>query len=472
MELESSPFINEVRKVTSQEPNKVHFYWRMEIKLPDGKRITPMKVLGIVVRRNYHNDYGDDIVVELMVDAGTYHHLLIPNRDNLLATLTKEPLYESSVELDLTQDIEAQEMRLHLLDYSSAVFEGNRKYVENVHTTNALDVMTIKVSLIDLALEKVRMMTFDGIYRNVKTWELIRHLLTVASREITDELDIRIRGVDVYKPSNEEKKRNIFIPPGTRLTDVPYWLNENVSGVYNSGFGYYLQNMPPRTEGTEQKVEVWKRPGKAWFVYPTLDLNRFEASPKGLTLIKIPMERFSGTERTFRRTPNQLIVLIGEEAHHTDDTELSQLNYGNGVRYSDANKVWQDWGKTADNRTIITRKENVSEYLMEERKTGLNNVHFSNRRITANAFAEAATMARRQGMFMTMAWDQSDPGSIWPGMPVKYMYMAKGQPWEAYGIVQAVQHNYNLATQGITSRRHIATSSLLLFLGRAMPWRA
>lgn len=456
MELERTPFFQEVRKIINQGPLPVHYSWSM-ILMAGKKRLAPMKVISLVISRDYTGDFADDIVVEIMMDVGTFHHTVFPNKDNLIAILSREPIKESNVELDMTRDIEAQPLRAVLLDNHSAVMESNRSYVATPKETNQMDVMTLKMGLSDPALEKLRMMTFEGIYRDCATWELARYILTVASREVSDDEDFRIRGVDVYEPSNNEKKENIVLPNSLRLMDVPLYLNESVAGIYNSGFGYYLQR-------------------KKWWLYPTMDIHRYNKSVKGMTIIKVPYERLADSDRTYRLTPNflvpnQLIALVSENAKAVDDTEYLQLNEGNGLRFADANKMFDEFGKTAKNKTIITRKENLNEYLAEPRITGLNNVQRSPNHITTNTFLEASRMARRQGMFVTCTWEHSDPGAIWPGMPVKYLYMVKGKVFEAFGVVQKVEHFWRLATPGITTRRHICSSSMLLFIGKSTPWK-
>lgn len=472
MELEQTPFYEEVKKIVSLGPRPVHHHWTMSI-IANGEVLHPIKLLSIATKRAFHNDYGDDIVVKVAMNAGTYHQKLFPNRRDLKAILYREPIEEVSPSTDLSRDIEAQEMRLTLMENNSAVMESNRKYVENINDTNTMDVMTVEFGLVDLTLEKIRQMTFDGIYRNVTTWELIRHILTITSREVSDDLEIRVRGVDVYEPDNNEVKKNIIIPSGTRLTDVPYYLHDDVAGVYNTGFGYFLHNPPPKVKAVGDQIIVEQRPmGKYWYMYPLYNQRRYDASPKGLTLIRIPMERFQNAERTFRRTLTQLICLVTDTTNSVDDTETIQLNYGNGTRFADANIMFDSFGKTANNKTVITRKDNLNEWLAEDRPTKLNNVQFSNRKITSNTFAEASKMSRRLGMFLTCNWDNSDPGSVWPGMPVKYMFMANSQVFEAKGVVQAVEHYTSLASQGITSKRHITTTSFLLFLSKATPWQA
>lgn len=470
MELEQTPFYEEYKKITSLGRRPVHYHWTMVLYAGDEK-IIPMKLLSIATVRNFHNSYGDNIVASIMLPGGVYYNRIYPKRQELRAILYRAPLYEVGTEVDMSRDIEAQEMRAILMDINSAITEANANYTPSEADTNAVNMVTVKIGLVDPILEKVRMMTFDGVYRDTTTGDLIRHVLTAASEEISADEEIKIKGVDLYQPDNTEKKTNIVIPSGTRLTDVPYFLHENVAGVYNCGFGYFLHNPPPKLKSEDDEVVVEEQPkGKYWFVYPTLSLKRYEQSVKGLTIIRIPMERMQGVERTYRRTMNQLICLISDTANSADTSEIMQLNAGNGVRFGDANAIYDSFGSTKDNKTNITRKGNVNEYLIEERPTELNNVQFSDRRITTNTFAEASAMAARTGLHLTCNWDNSDPGSIWPGMPVKYMFMVGDQPYESYGVVRAAQHYVSLAGQGITAARHTTTTSLLLFLSKATPW--
>lgn len=451
MELVRTPFIQEVRKIFSEGPKPVHYSWRLTV-IVNNKKFDAMKVTSVVLRREYDNQYGDEIMVEVMFDAATFYKVVVPNRENLQVVIFREPLFETNAKLDLTKDIDAQPLRATLLNDQNLEMEYNRSQITSDRELNLMNIVTVKMALVDPALEKLRMMTFEGIYRNTTTWELIRHILTVASREVTDDENFRIRGVDVYTPSNQEKKRNIIIPNGMRLTDVPYYLHQNVAGVYNSGFGYFLQR-------------------KKWWVYPLFDLDRFKSSEKGLTLIKIPFLQLPETDRTYRILPNplvprQIIALVTEDTRAVDDGEYIELNYGNGIRFADADQMFEKFAVTKDNKTVIERKKNINEYLVEPRSTKLNNVQRSPRPITSNTFFEASRMARRKGMFLSGQWDRSDPGLIWPGMPVRYLFMKNDKVFECYGVVQALEHYWRLAQPGFTVRRHICTTAFKLFLSR------
>ncbi len=450
MELETSPFYNEIKLIQDNGPNPVNYHWSMRF-IVGGKVIPAMKVLGHVIKRAYNVNYADDIVVRVAIGAGVFHHDIYPFRNDLQAILFREPIDEVNNALQLTTDIEAQIMRATLLETNSSVMAGNSRITDDAYQMDLGNIIEIDVALTDLALEKIRMITVDGIYRDVPTWLLMRHILTVESAKISADSDISIIGVDVYPASNEVPVRNIVIPP-MRLSELPDHLNYNVSGVYSSGFGFYLQK-------------------KHWYIFPSLDLTRYEKSEKGLTIIRLPPDLFHGSERTYRRTANQVIALVGDEAGSVDLSESLQLNQGNGLRYADADVMFDSFSQTKNNITTVKRKQNNTEYLIEERPNGLNNIQFSPKRITSNAMVESSIMARRLGMYLSCTWDYSDPGSIWPGMPVKYMFMVNGQVYESFGIVQSAEHHTKLYHPGITTRRHVTSTSLLLFLGKATEWK-
>jgi len=451
MEIETTPLYAEYKAIVGDGPKPVHYHWTMQL-IAGGKTIEVIKVVDISIVRAYNVNYGDNVLVKFAIGAGTFHHQIYPYRTDLRAVLFRQPLGEVMNGLSLDQDIEAQVMRATLVQDSSAVMEANRRHTDSPRDMDITDIIEVEIGLTDLALEQLRMMTTDGCYRQVKTSELMRHVLTVASANVSSDADTAIRGVDLYPPSNEQPAPNIVVPTGTRLFELPDYLHSQVDGVYNSGFGFYLQK-------------------RHWYIYPTLDLKRYEQSEKGLTVIRLPPDLYRGGERTFRKTANQLIVLVGEEAGSSDPSEIMQLNLGNGVRYADAASIFNGYGKTENNKTTVVRKENNSEYLIENRAENINNIQMSPRRIVSNVFLEASKMAERLGMYLSCQWEHSDPGAIWPGMPVRYMFMAGGQVFESFGIVQAAQHYIRLNQPGITTRRHICSTSLLLFLGKASPWK-
>lgn len=446
MALENTSLMQEVRAIMLEGPAPVHYYWKAEI-LANEEIIEPYKVLSIDIIRDYAGSYADAIFVEVAIGSGTFAHMVQPFKDNLQITLTRTPLTESTQDTDLSVDIEAQTMRATLNQDTSPVMEGNTIHSQSKEMGDLSDIEFVKFQLVDLALEQVRMQSVGGVFRDTTAADVLKYMMTDVSKKIEVDEEHEIEGVDMYEASNKEPQKHIILNHGMRFTDVPGYLQEKCNGIYNAGLGYYLQK-------------------KHWFVYPLFDMTRYEKSLKGLTLINVPKNRMAGADRTFRRTDNQIIALVTGAVRHNDDSEKLQLNDGNGTRFTDARKVMESFGETKDNRTVVLRATNNNEYIGAERKNKFNNVQQSRSKITSNNFSELSRMARLSIAHLQCTWENSDPGAITPGMPVKYMYTVGNEVIEVHGTVIGVHHYITPNNPGITGKRHITTSVILLAVDR------
>jgi hypothetical protein len=207
-----------------------------------------------------------------------------------------------------------------------------------------------------------------------------------------------------------------------------------------------------------------------WYVYPLYDLTRFDESIQTLTLINVPTNQFPGVEWTFRKTASQIIALVTGEVKHFDRTEAKMMNEGNGTRWLDARRVVDGFADTSagENKATVMRAENNNEFLSETRNSGLNNVTMSTARITANKFAEASKLAQRAGAEIQCLWENSDMGAIFPGMPVKYLYIKDDRVQELTGIVLGADHYVQTHGKGITETRHRTDTVLHLFVSREL----
>ncbi len=451
MAIEDTSLMREVEAIINSGKSPVSFYWHAEI-LANEEIIRPLRLLSIDNMRNYDDSYGDEIVVEVLMGAGSFAHDVYPFKHNLQITLFREPIGEVSEDLDVTKDIETQVMRATLVLDENLVLQGNALGTQDKFSADiGYAPLNIKFQLVDLALEQVRMLSVGGAFQDTAPGDVVRYLLTNVSKEIQVDDEHVIQGVEMVEPDNTEAQPHIVIPHGSRFVDAPLYVNDQCSALYSTGFGYYLQK-------------------NHWYVYPLYDLTRFDKALKTLTLINVPKNRFPSIERTFRRTANQVIALVTGDVRHQDDTESLQLNQGNGIRFADARLVIDGFGETEGNKTTVLRANNNNEYVTKPRDNKLNNVQLSPNTITSNTFRELSRMARRAGSHVVCLWENSDPGAIYPGMPVKYMYMVGEEVVEANGIVLGAHHHTGTVGPGVTAKRHVTNTGLKLFIERDVNW--
>lgn len=450
MALENTPFVNEIQQIQQAGPTGVFYHWRAEI-LANGQILAPLKLLSIDNIRNYVESYADEIIVELVFGLGTFNHDVYPYKNNLLITLYREPIGENSTNSDLSQDISSIQLRAVLVDPKSMVMEGNHPQIQDKDAADLTNIIQVKFQLLDLAIEQLRMQTTGMIMHDTTGADAIRYVLTTESQKLQIDSEHTIKGVDMYQPDNTSPQNHIVIPHGTRVTDVPEMIVKRSGAIYNSGFGFYLQS-------------------SMWYVYPLYDITRYDKSLKTLTLLNIPKNRMPSVERTFRTTANQVIALVTGDVMHKDDSEQRQLNQGNGVRFTDANKIMDGFITVADNKAKVLRSQNNNEFITEKRDTGLNNVQLANNRITSNNFLEMGKLAARAGSTLMCRWENSDPGLIFPGMPVKYSYIVDDQVVDAEGTVIFAHHYTGTDQPGFTTERHVTNTVLTLFLNRQVNW--
>ena len=159
-------------------------------------------------------------------------------------------------------------------------------------------------------------------------------------------------------------------------------------------------------------------------------------------------------------------MLATGEVKLKDDSEEQQLNLGNGVRFADANNFMTGFVDTVDNKAVASRGSNNSEFISVPRLNGNNNVQMSSNPITANPFMEYSKLARRQGNMITLAWENSQPSLIYPGMPVKIMYMDDDDIVTVYGILLKAHSFVQTKGQGMTDNRHLIQTSMSIFIKR------
>jgi hypothetical protein len=184
-----------------------------------------------------------------------------------------------------------------------------------------------------------------------------------------------------------------------------------------------------------------------------------------MTVVNVPKNKLPGIERTYRDDGRNLMVIATGEVQLRDDSEVQQLNLGNGVRFAQAKGFMNgSMVETHGNKAVAQRGKNTSEFVADQRKTGNNNVQLSTNPINANPYVEYSRLARRQGSLFTFTWENSRPDLIYPGMMVKILYMQDGDIKEVYGTALKAHHYIQLRGQGSTSTRYVCQTVLAVFI--------
>lgn len=450
MEISNTPMEDEIRAVQNQTTRLPVFGWRLEINAGD-EIIVPARLLSLDILRDYDQNYADKIVAKVMIMGGTFALKVLPFRTTLTGTLYQEPISATTNEPVAELDTYAQDVVISLVDNIDSSMVAPSNVLNNEEDANrTLGFIQIDMQLSDVILESARMVTLGGVYRQTNVQQLLKFLMAKTLSELRSDESMAVTHVKMYEASNSDPIPNIVLPHGLPFTEVADYLHERVGGIYNAGLGHYLQD-------------------NTWHVFPLYDLTRYENDLRGLTVINVPSNRFTKLERSFRTTANQLIVLCSGDGAIFDDSEQRQLSEGNGVRYASADKLLNQFVSVSGNRATASRVDTNSEFVTQERENKRNKVRLSSNPITDNVFLEASKLARGQGTYVAKVWENSNPRLLFPGMPVRWMYM-DGEDWvELHGVLHGAQSFIQAVTPALTTKRHISSTTLRVFLERPQP---
>lgn len=445
MEIELSSMWREIQRIINGDVKPVHYTYRAEIYLRG--QVEPIQVLKLIsvdTVKNYLENYADVIMVKVAMGAGTYAKRVYPNQSKLEMVLYKIPLMESSDVNDQAKIIQVERYTAVLDDRGNPIIEGGGPTVMDENSMNLVNLVEINFQLINKAVEQMRLIAVGGNYRNVTAEDVIRTVMTKESSGIDIDEERRPKGVDIVTTSNQKKRDHVVLPQGLRLVDLPEYL-QNTVGVYSAGMGYYFHR-------------------DHWYVYPCYDTERFKKTNRTLTVFNVPKNKLPAVERTYLETGTALSLLATGDIRFRDDSEAQQLTVGNGVRFADANKFMENFATVKDNKAVVSRGNNNTEFIAVERPGKINNAQLSDRAITANPYLEYSMLARRQGSLIAFTWENSNPSLIFPGMPARVMYL-EGDAIKTLEGVLLLSHDYtHLHGLGITAVRHITNSALYLFV--------
>lgn len=443
--LETSTLMNEVSKITQNGATDVHYNYECTFLMPDGTTVDPLKFVSLDIVRDFTNNVADVTILEVVFGIGTLTKKVYPWKSNIKAVIQRQFIGEVDEAVDPDGAVETMTYTAVLMDPRGHAKEQSSPLLDTVESGDLGGVTKVQFQLVDAYSEWLRSCSTGGIFKQCTPHDVLKTLLTKESKEMPVERGLSIDVIDVVPPDNTERRAHIVVPQGTPLMALSNYLQDKCGGIYNSEIGFYLHK-------------------GSWYVWPLFNTQRFEDSPKGLTVINIPENRMPGIERTFRQTAHQLIILTTGGTRSIDSSTSRQVDEGNGIRFTDAKAIFEDFGKTVNNITTLSRGKNVTEVLFKEAENGLNHVVTAAKGISSNLMSALSKISSRKGQVVQAVWENSRGSLIYPGMPVQYLYENNNTTKTLYGVVTQVQDFIHLKGEGMAAKRYVSNSSVTLFL--------
>lgn len=446
MDILDSALGSDIKAITNNPSSSSMYYWSADIHCTEELTVRPFKVLSIDFVCDYAKNFTDEIIISVTMGAGAYAYRVYPNMSKLEMTLFKAPVNEVGGGTDDNRPLETERYVATLVNPVNPAITGNTFNQADELDLDLTNIVTVNFQLIAKSVDQFRMRSFGGIFRNSTVEEVIKAVLTTECKFINADKRAVPAGVEMTPANNTKRREHVVIPQGIRLVDVPGYVHQTC-GVYSAGFAYYFLN------GT-------------WFVFQPFNNVDFNKAQRTLTLIRVPPNRMPGAERTFMKNGDAVSVIVTGKSDISNKSENQMLNQGNGVRFGDGDQFMDNFVKVKDNKAVAGRGGANNEFTTVKRPNGLNNVALAEGRISSNPFLEYSKLASRDGTFLSMSWENSNPTLLYPGMPVKIVFLQEDEITETYGVLIHAHHYVQTLGNGFQTSRHITTSNLTVFTKR------
>lgn len=406
--------------------------------------IEALFVMDFSLLRDFINNFSDVLTITPVFGAGTGVHQILPFGDKLEATVQLKPLANiPDYARSEAEKIKEYRFKAILFDDAIEMIESNTSSDGKKSQKDLEDITALKIQLVNPIQLKLRDMTYGTVIRDVDPMTAIRYILTKFSKMPGSDRHNRVRGVNFAPGVSRTVRDHIKIPHLTPVIRIPMVIDRIVGGIYPTGFQYYLQQ-------------------DMWFLFSPYNTKAFEASESTLTVINVTKDKLAQAEKSFRLTPTQVILLSTGEVKFQRHSFKKDINESMGTRYVDAGRVMNEFGVTGGNKFIVNRGANVNEYTTSSQAQ--TSAKESNVKITSKHNLERSQLAFRNGAILQAIWENSVDDLLYPGMPVRFIYMVRNEPKQVYGCLCAVDSSYVSESTSFMQRKFMNRSVLSFFV--------
>lgn len=443
MDIKDTPLGDEIDRIIDAQAGNANNYMEATIHTKFGD-VVALKLLNYDVVRQYATQYTDEITIVLVIPKGQYAYKVIPSRNDLEITLLDTAMAQHGSIANGGKVYGVEKFRAIIKDSNDPTLEASARELLSIKTLDLMDFETISFQLFNRAMEQFSMISCGGIYRRTKIGDLVRSLLLKQFSKIAVENVYKPLGIDMVEPNDEHVREHVIIPHGLPVYDAPGYIHKHCGGVYPTGLSYYYQD-------------------DYWYVYPTFDYKRFNQATRQLNIIQIPENKLPDLTHTYLKEGSVLTILATGQLSLEDKSDIRKRNDGNGVRFADASKLFEETSEVKDNRAIISRGKLNNEFISSQQKSVFNNVVLSNNPITANTMYEASKLASKEGVFVQLIWQNANPALILPGMQTKISYFKNGRVHQISAIVVATHSSTSYEGKGLVAGRFNRNTAIMLF---------
>ncbi|ARV76778.1 virion structural protein [Pseudomonas phage Phabio] len=446
MSMDSTLLYKEIDRVLTK--GDTYYSTRMDITICANKKwLKPVRFDYYQVHRDYSSgQLGDLITVEFLMQLGDYAFDLLPYREDLLVEVTEVPLVEASSGQDWNRQTITTRYKgvMNISGDDNAILTNKQSAMTSKEAMNQIGMKPVTLQLVDDLTYKMMMMSCGTTLKQTTTMDALIALYTKYSKLILGNRGLPIKVSPGYSTAIRSQ---IPFPDGMLLNDTMRFLQNEEGGIYPTGCGRYIQD-------------------QVLYIYPLFDTTMYRKNSRVLNIINVPNDRFKGSEKTFLATDRSVTILATGNTSLSDEGIARKIQDGNGLRFGDANKIFDGFGTMKDGRMLIDRATNINEVVAQPLAGGINNVRWSADRFTSNSCKQYTVMAQKAGQPFEIEWLRGDASLLEPGMAVKYQVIVDYVVKTYYGVLLGTTDTRAPTDGAVISAKFGSTIKLAMFLSR------
>lgn len=392
------------------------------------------KVVDVVYKYDYTGGYACEIMVTIVMGVNDYLTVLQTDEGNV-----KAKIYEDLGDEVLTFDYNVVIDRNNNPQITTNYDKGN----DDRYNTTALREVTLQ--LIDRNVLMLRDELCGGTFRNASVTDVLNHFFNISINRVKKQNasdDIRYH---MHIADNDRIYPQIIVPHGTKLFDLPKYLQENY-GVYDYDISYFFQ-------------------GITMYIYPMYNTQLFEEMSNKIVMYCVPSTLIGTPERTFKYEGGTVYIINSQGLDNYDMVNIGELNLGNGLLKPNAKSIF-DLAKPKENepsKFIANRQENTIEYATSNRADNALRINVSNE-FTSNEQRYFSENNIKYGKVYEAVWELSVNRFVRPGMPIKVIREYNGAYIEEYGTILSFAYSDNIKSRQYYDREYIGLSLFRIFV--------
>ena len=434
MDILNSSLLEDVKDVLEKPAPKQDNQWKLTFHLPSGD-MEAMKVDYVQIERDYEKRYGDLIYVQVTMRRRDVIQKIYPMRETLMATLYRKGSNGPINQL----------LKVTIRDNLPSLGTGVASDMDEHDDPKTDRLFTLTVQLLSRFVEHIRLASFGHTGRQTTVERFLTANLSLPIPSVKLPSEELIDGIDMIPADNTQVYRSLTVPSYVPIYKVPKYCQEILCGVYKDGINHYIQD-------------------RHWYVYPEHRVTHFNSTEKKLTVVSVPENRLPKPENSWFTDGKSTVILSTGSKVEIEMKEILQLQFGNAVRMNLARRMIHV-GRTVNGDDVtVNRKESVIETSNHLRQDGRQVAPFADHPITDNVYRELSKIEGRDRQLIEVEWQNSSLDVIYPGMPVRYIYMKGNEVKEIYGQVLQFNFKERVAGEGINNPNYESTGSLKLML--------